>query len=174
VPAELKPGRAIVLFGATVRPDGTPSGALLRRVAGVDALAKQFPAALILLSGGSPDRRPTEADVMRQQLLSRGIDASRLIMENIALSTRDSAARCAALLRAHGIGGPVLVCTDTYHQLRCAALLRLHGFDAVRPPMPSGRTANGALRWAWYYLRDYLLALPKDVALTFLVSRRRR
>jgi uncharacterized SAM-binding protein YcdF (DUF218 family) len=164
----------IVVFGATVGADGTPSVALLRRVAGAVAVAAEFPAAAILVSGGSPDARPTEAEVVRQHLLDRGIDAARIIMENVALSTWDSVARCAALLRTHGIGHPVLVCTDTYHQFRCAVLLRLHGFGAVRPPMPSGRATNGALRWAWYYLRDYLLALPKDVALTVLSFGRRR
>ena len=55
----------IVIFGAVVRPDGSPSASLLRRIGyGLDA-AKAHPDAPVLCSGGvCRPGTPSEASIM--------------------------------------------------------------------------------------------------------------
>lgn len=128
----------IVIFGAVVRPDGTPSAALLRRIGYGHAAAQAWPSARILCSGGGDG--PSEASVMARELVTRGVAADRLVLDEASGNTLANVAAAAAQVRRGGEGW-VLACSDAYHLPRARLLLALHGVRSrawrgrERPPM---------------------------------------
>ena len=127
----------IVIFGAAVRPDGTPSEALLRRIGCGLAAARANPEAPILCSGGAGAVGPSEAAIMSQHLAAEGIEPHRLILDEESLSTL---ANVAAATRAAKAGGHprIIACSDAYHLPRIQLLLRLAGVECVVGPMGPG------------------------------------
>ncbi|MEZ4216591.1 MAG: YdcF family protein [Myxococcota bacterium] len=168
-------GEVIVVLGAAVRPDGTPSAALARRIAHAVELARARPRALLVATGGRGVHGPPEADVMAAHALAAGIAAERVLRERHATNTGESARLCARLLRERGVAGPgappggrVVIVTDAWHQRRARLAfrrMRLGARDGVvlESSSPEGGV-GGALRtravralreWiglAWYAL----------------------
>ena len=132
-----------VVLGARVYADGTPSPALVDRVKVGVALLHAGQATRLLLSGGTPDGRPTEAAVMATLARAAGAPASALLQESQSRSTFENAARCAELLSAQGAGEVLLVTCD-FHLARAAAQFRAHGLTVW--PWPSRRTLGAADR----------------------------
>jgi vancomycin permeability regulator SanA len=159
-----------VIFGARLRPDGSPGPALKRRVAGALAAAQGQSEAHFLITGAQPRGGRTEAAVMRDLLRKAGIPESRLVVEDAAHNTRSSAIYCAAILRARPDLSPVLVCSDRFHQARCVLLLRACGVMARAAAMPDERTAMRRQVWLFYRLRE-LAAIPYDA---LMITLRRR
>ncbi|MBB2206349.1 ElyC/SanA/YdcF family protein [Gluconacetobacter takamatsuzukensis] len=161
---------AIVIFGAAVRPDGTPTPTLRRRVAAAVAFGRGCAAPLFVPTGGSLGGRPAEAPAMAALLRGAGVPESAIMIEATARDTLDSVLACSALLRARGYRGAVAVASSAYHQPRCLVLMRLAGWRVVRVPPPRVPAARGlGRRWFWR-LRE-VPALPWDV---LLLLRRRR
>ena len=126
----------IVIFGAAVRPDGSPSEALLRRIASGLEAARQHPGSPILCSGGAGPRGPSEAAIMAQYLAAAGVEPERLILDEASLSTLANVAATARQV-AHGGHPHVVACSDAYHLPRIRLLLRLAGVDCE--PGPAGQ-----------------------------------
>lgn len=156
-----------VIFGAAVRPDGSPSGTLRRRVEGAYGLAIGNPRAKFLPTGGQGKFGPAEALVMRDLLVYLGVKAEQIIPEDQAGDTLTSVQNCAAILRRRGDVRSVTVCSSPYHNPRCQILLRLLGIPARRGRMPSDRPALGTKKWIYYWFRD-MMAIPFDVVLLLL------
>lgn len=137
-----QPVTAIVL-GARVYPDGRPSPALVDRVALGVSLLKQGRVRRLLLSGGAPDDRPTEASVMARLAREAGAPSDALELEASSRSTFENARECAALLLARGEREVLLVSCD-FHLARAAAHFRRRGFGVW--PVPSARSLTAADR----------------------------
>lgn len=144
----------LVIFGAKLRPDGSAGPALARRVAGALEAASGVADAVFLVTGGQPQAGKTEAAVMRDRLCAAGIEPARILVEDQAYNTRDSALRCGAILRGHSDLTPILVCSDRYHQPRCVWLLRLLGVSAAAAAMPNERHVMRLALWLFSYLRE--------------------
>ena len=127
----------IVIFGAKVQPDGSPSAALLRRIGCGLAAARAHPAAKVLCSGGAGPAGPSEAAVMARHLAAVGIAPERLILDEASLSTLANVAATAREV-AHGRHPHVVACSDAYHLPRIRLLLRLEGVDCVAGPLAEG------------------------------------
>ena len=143
-----------VIFGAAVRPDGTPSGTLRRRVEGAVAAAAADPTGCFMPTGGVGHYPPAEADVMKSLLLAADIAPERIVTEPDSTDTLESVLACAALLRARDDVERVIVCTSSYHAPRCVWLLGRAGTPAVAARIPSDRAALGLTKWAWYHVRE--------------------
>lgn len=117
----------IVIFGAVVRPDGSASASLLRRIGyGLEA-ARACPDAPILCSGGiCRPGTPSEASIMARVLAGEGVCPERLIVDEESLSTLDNVEASVRVLTA-GAHPYVLACSDAYHLPRIRLLLALHG-----------------------------------------------
>lgn len=161
-----------VVFGARLRPDGAPGPALIRRIDGALAAARDAAGALFLVTGGQPRAGRTEAAAMRDLLLAAGIAPARILIEDRARNTRASAIECAAILRARPDLAPVLVCSDRFHQPRCVWLLRRVGIAAVAAPMPDERVAMRRPLWLYSWVRE-LVAIPYDTSALLVRSRPR-
>ncbi len=149
----------IVIFGAAVRPDGTASETLHRRVEA--AFRFGGPAAAYLPTGAVGRYGPSEASIMAGLLTGYGVPPERIMLEETGTDTLSSARACAALLR--GRTGPVFAASSGYHLPRCLLLLRLAGVFARACPAPRP-VAEWHMRWYWR-LRE-CAALPVDAALS--------
>lgn len=139
-PLPKAPLPAIVL-GARVFPDGRPSQALVDRVALGVRLVHEGLASSLVFTGGSPDDRPTEAEVMLRLALKAGVSEAACTLESASRSTFDNARTCAALLSTR----EVLLVTCDFHLYRACAQFRRHGFTVW--PVASKRRLSTADRW---------------------------
>lgn len=161
-----------VIFGAAVRPDGSPSSTLRARVMAASAAAAGDSAARFLVTGGQGRYGRPEAQVMAALLAEEGIPLERILVEDRASDTLDSAVLAAALLRERGDAGRVVACSSAYHVRRCRLLLRLTGIRAEGLAGQGDFASLGLRLWLYHSLRDALL-LPFDGLLMFLPARRR-
>ena len=127
----------IVVLGAALGPEGDLGPALAERVlAGVEAWrAGQAPR--LMMTGAY------EAEKMKRRALKLGVPAELILVEDQALTTRQNALRCAALMRSHGLWRALLV-TQSYHRSRAVAAFRRVGVEAEALRF-AGRTA-----WQWH------------------------
>lgn len=156
-----------VIFGATVREDGTPSGTLCRRVEGALMAAQGINMARYMPTGGSGVSGHIEADAIKELLLRAGIPADAIISEREARDTLDSVRRCDALLRVAADAEWITPCTSPYHLPRCIILFRAMGWKVRRVPMPSDRGALPRWKLLFYTLKE-IVALPYDLLLLVL------
>ncbi len=156
-------------MGAAVLRDGSPSGALRRRVESALALGGNLATSFYLVTGGKGRFGPPESVVMSSLLQAAGVARDHILTDSVSHDTLSSIMRCVAMLRCRHSVDSVIVCTDRYHLLRCRWLFWLSGVSTRKHPMLSGLRANGMLRWTYYYIREFL-AIPWDTAL--LISRR--
>ena len=154
-----------VVFGASIKPNGEPSGAMQRRIEGALALAQNSAEHVFLLTG-----TPAEFNLMRALLRREGVADDSILEESHSASTLASVIHCSSLLgryaRPHD---SVVVCSDRYHIPRCRWLFYLLNVRTAAAPVPSGREANGLLRWGYFYARE-MAALILDT-LILLISR---
>jgi uncharacterized SAM-binding protein YcdF (DUF218 family) len=156
-----------VIFGAAVRADGAPSGSLARRVEGALALARDVPDRMFLATGGVGRHGPAEARVIRDLLVTAGIDPSEILLEDQASDTLQSVLFCHAILRLRDDAEVLTPCSSGYHNLRCALLFRMLGYQVRIGRMPPDLPHLGPRKWAAYVLKEFL-ALPCDAVLLLL------
>jgi uncharacterized SAM-binding protein YcdF (DUF218 family) len=155
---------AIVIFGAAVRPDGTPSTALRWRTEAAVALGRRLDAPIYIPTGGLGINPPTEAEVMARLLHAMGVAPEQIVMEPTARNTIGSVRAVRGLLCGMGHRGRVYAATSAYHLPRCVMLLRLAGLRAHAAPPPPWPAAR-AWRRRWYWRLREAAALPVDAAL---------
>ena len=114
------------------------------RLIAAAALARRYPNARIIFTGGSPrllsDAR--EADYAAELFESLGISPQRLTMERRARNTQENA-EFAKVLAAPKTGQRWLLLTSAYHMPRAVGLFRKAGF-AVEPYPVDWRLAGAA------------------------------
>lgn len=146
----------IVAPGARVRPDGSPSPALARRIAAA-AEVQRATGLPVIVSGGVVGGGASEAAVMRDGLLARGVPAAAITLEPQARTTFDNALFSGRIMRARGWRS-ALVVSEPYHAPRAVMSLRLLGVAArAAPAGPEG--ARLTARTAMLRLRE-IAALP--------------
>jgi uncharacterized SAM-binding protein YcdF (DUF218 family) len=151
------------VLGCKLRPDGTASRQLRRRVALGVELYRAGRAPLLLLSGGGAP--VAESEVMAELARAAGVPATALLCEDRSRNTAENAVRSARLLRARGLRRIVLV-SQRAHLFRAGMLFRLAGLDIVEAAGVPATSTGKALVAALYEA----VALPRSV---FRVLRRR-
>lgn len=158
----------IVIFGAAVRPDGSPSAALLRRIGYGLQAARAHPEASLLCSGGVGRAGPSEASVMLDVLRREGVADDRLVPDEASLDTLQSVAVAARLARR--LASPfVVACSDGYHLPRIRLMLWLLGVRSMAGPQSGPR---GDLRHRIGMALREIPAIPYDAVL--VAAQRRR
>ena len=163
----------IIIFGAGLRPDGSPSPTLARRVRAALEFGGDLHDVLYLPTGGIGLHGPSEAHAMAAMLQAGGVPDTRIVCEPTARDTFASVLACRAILRRLGHHGPVLAATSAYHLPRCLLLLRLAGLPARAVPPPA-RPAASHWRRRWYWRLREVPALPWDALLMLIEIGRRR
>ena len=156
----------IVIFGAAVRRDGAPSGAMRDRVgAAVRFGRRMLPPPIFVVTGGKGRHGPPEANVMADLLLERGIPRDRIMIEPTGRNTYRSVLAVTRMLA--GRSGPAYAATSAYHMPRCVLLMGLAGLDAHRS-QPALGPASSRRRKRWYWRLRELPAIPLDCGLMLL------
>ena len=146
----------VVVFGAMVRPDGSASPALARRVGYAAAVAQGDPSVDLFLSGGLGKHPPSEAAVMAG-MLNGVVSAERLILDSMSGDTLQTVRAAADYARSRGYGA-LRTCTDAYHQPRVRMLFGLMGIVS-RPVAMVARGTRQLQVKMW--LRE-CVAIPYD------------
>ena len=127
---------AIIVLGAQVKEDGTPSVALERRLTA--ALESYWQdRQLIIVCGAQGGNEPrAEGDVMRDWLLARGVPDEDVIAETESFNTRENLTHAKAIMEERGLR-EALVVTSDYHVARALELCRQVGIPATGKGSPS-------------------------------------
>jgi vancomycin permeability regulator SanA len=148
----------IVVLGAAVLPDGTPSPTLERRTFyGID-LYQRHEASCLLFSGGVGRSGFSEALVMRQLAVDRGVPEAHIFIDNLSTDTMESAFNCSMIIKENG-WNKVIIVTDSYHLLRSIFAFRQMGIEVEGWPPTTGRGGTSRVRWIFYHVRE-IIALP--------------
>ena len=105
---------AIVVLGAGLETNGTIKAKLAGRLEQARKVARFYPRAPIILTGGNQKGGVTEAYVMSQWCLRKGIHAKRLILEDKARDTVENALFCSAILKRLGVNHATLVTSSNH------------------------------------------------------------
>ena len=124
----------LLVLGASVYADG-PSPALTRRVNAVMDCLDQHPDAVIISSGGQGRNEPiSEAQCIRDELIKRGVDPGRILMEDKSTNTQENMEFSKALIDRPDAA--VGIVTNNFHiwrslqHARRAGLTNVHGIAA--------------------------------------------
>lgn len=119
---------AIVVLGAQVRADGTPSSALRGRVRRAVELYDEGYAPVLVVTGGVGASGYTEAAAMRGLAIAAGVPEAAIVVEPHAARTVESARNVAALAATYG-WHDIIVVSDPFHLARSAGLFTAGGFS---------------------------------------------
>ena len=150
---------AAIVLGAMVRPDGSPSPALARRVGHAVRLAHAGVVSHLLMTGGAVRHPVPEARIMRDLAVAAGIAPGRVVTEEGALNTIGNALLSRPIIAQRGWTRLLLV-TDACHIPRSLYVFRRLGL----PVLPAAAVPAGWPRREWWaaWLRE-AAALPWTV-----------
>jgi len=116
-----------IVLGAGLRPDGTPSTYLRRRLDAAAELYARGTVDVILVSGDNSTTQHDEPTAMRDWLVGLGVPEDRVVRDFAGLDTHDSC------VRAHEVFGvtDAVVITQDYHLRRALFSCREAGIDVV-------------------------------------------
>ncbi|MBB5171444.1 YdcF family protein [Rummeliibacillus stabekisii] len=148
----------LVVLGAKVKKGAVPSKSLAYRLDAALEYAKKYPKVLIIVTGGQgPDEDATEASVMKNYLVDRGVDEKRIKLEDKSTTTYEN------LVNAKKIIGneskKITIVSNDYHLARAKMLAENVGLDCDVIPAKTPKSVEAKSR-----LRERL-ALLKTVVL---------
>lgn len=156
----------IAIFGAAVLADGRASPSLRRRIVYGAKASAQWPVAPVFCSGGVGAAGPSEASIMRDELVSSGVPLERLVLDEESLDTLQSVVAMARFVRNEGLDGCV-VCSDRYHLPRIRMLAAVLGVRTRAGPTERGAPGTRLRYWLKMHLRE-ALAIPYDLAIVLV------
>ena len=160
----------IVVLGAAVWEHGMPSPALRRRMLHAVELFHSGISDILLVTGGVGKYPPSEAEVMRRLAAEHGVVKEKIIMEEAAKSTLESAIFCSDIIKKNG-WSTALIVTDKFHLFRSILLFRQFGIRVIGSACKSGKIEMGRLRWSRMILRE-ALAVPWSIILAWILKAR--
>lgn len=144
---------AIIVLGASVYPDGTPSGILQDRLD--DGIALYFAGAApkIIMSGDNGTESYNECWAMKQYAISQGVPSEDVFCDHAGFSTYET------MYRARHVFGAdrVVIATQTYHLYRAVYDAQGVRMEAIGVPSDYGEYVNQS----WYDFRE-IFARTKD------------
>ncbi len=115
----------IIILGAKVNPDG-PSLLLQRRIDAAYDYLSEHPDTIAVASGGQGSDEPmSEARCIANQLIARGIDADRILLEEKSTDTAENIQYSRELIE-DSADISVLIVSNDFHCFRGAAIARRH------------------------------------------------
>ena len=109
--------------------DGKPTKDLIYRVEAAKKYQDENPFSTLVLTGGNPgEDGKTEAEVMRDLLLARGVPECRMILEDESDSTRKNFRNTLNIIDS---SKPIILITSNYHMNRAVRIAKRAGFKHV-------------------------------------------
>ena len=133
---------AIIVLGAQVKADGTPSVALERRLTAALEEYQKRPRLMIVCGAQGSDEPRAEGDVMRDWLIAHGVAAADIEAETDSFNTRQNLGYAQSIMDDRGLTAALIVTSD-YHLPRALAIARDAGSSpAARAAPPSRNTSS--------------------------------
>ena len=126
-PESVPPERAVIVFGAGLRYDGSPTAVLRDRVQTAAGLYFAGKAGKLLMSGDNRVVEYNEPEAMRQYALSLGVPDEDIVLDYAGRRTYDTCYRARAIF---GVERAILV-TQGFHLPRALFLCDHLGIQAV-------------------------------------------
>ena len=119
----------LIVLGAKVEADGSPSKALQRRINAAAEYLEQNPQTIVIASGGQGADEPmSEAVCIRNGLAAKAIDENRVLLEDQSTTTAENMEFSKAMMRQTAQVGIV---TNNYHIYRAVLLVKHAGIENV-------------------------------------------
>lgn len=156
------PIAAIVVLGSGT-PQGQPSPALRARLDKALEVAATHPAAWVVVSGGVDfGETLSEGQVMGNYLRAHGMDATRILQEELSTSTELNLRYSLPLLQDQGVtaDAAIAVVTSDFHTVRAQRIARKVGYAQALPvaaPTPLYIRYNAWLREYFAMASSWLL-----------------
>lgn len=125
--AEPTPGADyVIILGAQWRTDG-PSYVLQKRLDAAEKYLRENPDAIAIVSGGQGSNEPiSEAQGMKEYLVGRGIEESRIWMEDTSTNTYENLVNSSSFLDK--ANDRVVLVTNNFHIFRACGIARHQGY----------------------------------------------
>ena len=155
---------AIIVLGAQVERDGLPSVQLAWRLDKALEMYKEKPMPIVVTGAQGADEPATEASVMAQWLISRGVDKSHVMMDESSFNTWENIMHAISLLPT-GMQD-VLIVTSEYHLPRAMQIARDQGLNPsgvgspIKPEYWIKNHARETLAWGKYLVQRFLPFIP--------------
>lgn len=132
-------GKTVTVLGCRVK--GTvPTRALMSRCkAAYDYLTKNKNSVAVLSGGQGPDEDISEAECMYRILTEKGIDKTRLYIENASTSTEENLKFSSDVIDKNNLSKEIIICTSEYHIYRALMIAKKAGIYATGLPAHSMR-----------------------------------
>jgi uncharacterized SAM-binding protein YcdF (DUF218 family) len=135
---ELPPNLSVIILGGYVKGD-EPSKELAERLDAAVPYLKANPDSICIATGGlEPDSKRTEAAVMKEYLVRRGIAQELIIEEEQASDTEENIKYSKEILDERNLGKDIVLVTSEYHQYRSQLRAKKHGLT----PYPISRKSS--------------------------------
>lgn len=139
----------IIVLGAGVRNDGSPTWMLEDRIIIGDKLYKEKAAPKIIMSGDHGKADYDEVNVMKNYAMNEGVPSTDIFMDHAGFETYDSMYRAKEIFGAK----KVIIVTQKYHMYRALYIADKLGLDAY------GVTSDlryYSKKMAYWKFREYL------------------
>lgn len=160
VPALAETASPMIVLGAQVTPEGTPSVQLAWRLEKALAEYQRVPRKIVVCGAQGVNEPATEASVMRAWLLDRGVQAEDVLVEEYSFNTRQNIAGAIDLLPPGTVD--VTIVTSDYHLPRAMQLARDMGLEPQGIGSPIKQEywlknhTRETLAWGKYYLNKII------------------
>lgn len=116
----------VIVLGAGLRPDGTPTGMLEDRVKVGDELYLNHAAPKIIMSGDHGRKSYDEVNAMKKYAIGEGVPSEDIFMDHAGFETYDT------IYRARDVFGAkkVVIVSQKYHLYRALYVAKKLGLDA--------------------------------------------
>ena len=146
-----RPADAVVVFGARVYADGSPSLALADRVRTAARLVRDGYAPVLVVSGGPGDGATHEVDAMRELAIAEGVSPEAIVVDRDGWTTRATVVNSRQLLGEGDVR--VLAVSHSYHLPRIKLSYQQLGIRAYTVPAAETRTL---VKLPWFMARESL------------------
>lgn len=127
----------LVVLGCQIRGND-PSLMLRRRLdTAYDYLSEHEDVKVVVSGGQGDDEITSEADVMRNYLIGRGISPERIFVEDRSRNTQENIRFSKDLIGENGLCNDITIVTDGFHQLRADIFARREGLRAYNLSAPT-------------------------------------
>lgn len=132
-------GKTVTVLGCRVK--GTvPTRALMSRCkAAYDYLIKNNNSVAVLSGGKGADEDISEAECMYRILTEKGIDKTRLYIEDASTSTEENLEFSSVVIDKNNLSKEIIICTSEYHIYRALMIAKKAGINATGLPAHSMR-----------------------------------
>lgn len=149
----------IIVLGAQVKEDGTPSEALRRRLAAALEVYREKRQTIIVCGAQGANEPRAEGDVMRDWLIAQGVHEEDIVAETASFNTRQNLEYAKAIMEHRGLSRALIVTSD-YHVARALRLCAQTGIEATGKGSPSKpeyfikNHLREGLSWIKYWLES--------------------